>query len=94
MEGLEINGVYMEEEVLSMAYKWTEIPGTFNTYSSLGMATTDCLLTTACKSYRNVMNIDALYCVGCEQHRLGTIKLRCEILNVLFINKSKHDPYV
>jgi len=32
MEGLEINDVYMEEEVLSMTYKWTEIPGTCNTY--------------------------------------------------------------
>jgi hypothetical protein len=80
MKDLERNSVYMEEEVLSVMYRWTEIPESCNTYSALGMATTDCLLTAACKSYRNVMNIDMLYCVGCEQHRLGTIKLRCEIL--------------
>jgi len=70
----------MEEEVLLMKYKWTEIPESCNMYSTMGMATTDCLLTTAYKSNRNVMNIDTLYCVGCEQHRLGTIKLRPEIL--------------
>ena len=80
MKGLGRNSVYMEEEVLSMTYKWAEIPESCNTYSTLGMANTECLPITACKSYRNVMNINKLCCVGCEQHRLGTIKLRCEIL--------------
>jgi len=80
MKGLERNSVYMEEDVLSMAYKWTEIAESCNMYSTVGMATADCLLTAACESYRNVMNIDTPYCVGCEQHTLGTIKLRCEIL--------------
>lgn len=80
MKGLERNSGYMEEEVLLMTYKWTEIAESCNTFNTLGMATTDCLLTTACKSYRNVMNIDTLYFVGCEQHRLGTIKLKHDIL--------------
>jgi hypothetical protein len=62
MEGLERNSLYMEEKVLSMTCKWTEVPGSCNTYSTLGMATTDCQLTAACEFYRNVMNIDIVLC--------------------------------
>ena len=79
MKSLERNSVYMEEEVLSMTYKWAEIAESC-ICAVLGMATTDCLLIAAGESYRNVMNIDMLYCVGCEQHRLGTIELKCEVL--------------
>ena len=42
MKGLERNSVYMEEDVLLMAYKWTESAESCNMYSTVGMATTDC----------------------------------------------------
>jgi hypothetical protein len=88
MKGLDRNSVHTEEEVLLMMCKWAEIAESCNTYSTLGMATTDCQLTAAFKYYRKVMNIDTLYCVGCEQHRLGAIKLRCETVKC-FVTEVK-----